>query len=170
VIYFFKILFGELIKIYHAKILGYYTSVDKISIYRWDKIENGEYQYLFKKKIGKVPEYFKLIITDMFYQFDNVNMSMINKQLNLAYLRSLYVTTKRSDFLNKARSLEAEILKELDIKIKGLPLNKQINFVETIFNSIGSIDKHKMDASRFKSLLNAAVEKLDQLNKSHGNN
>ncbi len=168
-IYFFKVLFSELLKIYHARILGYYKSVDKIPIYNWDKIEQGEYQYLFKKKIAKVPEYFKVIITEMFYQFEHVNMDMILKQLDYAYLKSLYVKTKNPDFLNKARSKESEIVKDLNHDIKKTPLNKQINFVETVFNSIGSIDKHKMDASRFKSLLNAAIEKQEKM-LSHGNN
>ena len=70
-----------------------------------------------------------------------------------------------------ANFLAAEIQKEESKPANNKPLNEQINFVESTFNSIGSIDKHKMDAGRFKSLLNQAVKKVEQLNsKANGSN
>lgn len=170
-IYFFKVFFKELFLNIYAKMLGYYTSVDKIPIYNWDKIENGHYEYLYKHKIGHVPEYFKKVISDMFFQFETVNSDLIQKRLDLAYLRSLYVTSKRIDFYNKARFLAAEIERMTEKEVKKSTLNEKINFVETTFNSIGSIDKHKVDAQRFYSMLNLAIKKIDNIRaKSHGNN
>ena len=162
--FFFKILFNELwLNFYAKKIKGYYISVDLIPIYNWDKIENGEYEYLYKRKAKRYPEYFKHVISEMFFQFENVNTDMITKQHQLAYIKSLYVTTKNIKYYNKANFLASEINKELSHKIKKQSLNEKINFIETTFNSIGSIDKHKMDASRFNSILNKAIKKVEQL-------
>ena len=168
--YFLKIFFGELIKIYHAKILGYYTSIDKIPIYNWDKVVGGEYKYLFKKRIGKVPSYFNQIVETMFYQLELVNMDSINERLNIAYVRSLYVTTKNKKYFNQANFMQAALDKKLEKNHKKSTLNEQINFIETTFNSLGAIDKHKMDAQSFYSKLNLAIKRNEELASRHGNN
>lgn len=140
-----------------AERLGYYDSIDDIPIYNWDKIENGDFKFLFKDKQGEVPVYFKDIISDMFFQFDKINMDMIERKHNLAYLYNLAITTQRTDFLMKARHLEAEIKKDESRTIKKSKLNTKANYIESAFNSIGSIDVKKMSASRFYSLLNLAI-------------
>ena len=107
----------------------------------------------------------------MFFQFEKVNMTMIEKKLNLAYIRSLFVTTNDVKFLNQANFLAAEIEKHESQDIKKTTLNEKINFIETTFNSIGAIDKHKMDAGRFYSMFNLAIDKIESQRKaSHGDN
>lgn len=168
--YFFKVLIAELKAIVKAKRIGYYTSIDDIPIYNWNKIENGEYKYLFKSSAKrdflKVPEFFPSIISEMFYQFEKVNMTMIEKRHTLAYLRSLFVTTGRVDFLNKSRHLEAEIkrLEKESSKVKKSTLNERINLIESTFHSIGNIDVKKMSASRFYSLLHLAIKNIEDAN------
>ncbi len=164
--YFLKILFTHIKINIKAEKLSYYTSIDDIPIYNWDKIENGEFKYLFKDKQGVVPEYFNKIISDMFYQFEHINMDMIEKKHTLAYLMNLYATTKRTDFLMKAKHLAAEINKEESIPVKKSTLNSKVNYIESSFKSIGSIDVKKMSVSRFYSLLNLAIKQ----NKSNGTN
>ncbi len=161
--YFIKILFTHVKINRTAEKLGYYTSIDDIPIYNWDKIEQGKFEYLFKTKRGVVPEYFTKIISNMFYQFEHVNMDIIEKKHKLAYLRNLYITTKRVDFLNKSRHLAAEIEKYENKVVKKQTLNEKINNIESIFNSIGSIDPKKMSTSRFYSLLHMAIKKADNI-------
>jgi hypothetical protein len=167
VIYFFRILFTELKILLKAKKIGYYTSIEDIPIFNWDKIENGKYKYLFKSSIKRdylqVPKFFSNIISEMFYQFEKVNMTMIEKRHKLAYLTNLYVTTKRVDFLNKSRHLKAEIdrLEKEQSKQNRSTLNEKVNLIETTFSSIGSIDVKKMSASRFYSLLYLAIKTIE---------
>lgn len=169
--YFFKGLFAELKAANKARKIGYYTSIEDIPIYSWDKIENGEYKFLFKSDIKrdflKIPEFFPKIIEEMFFQFEKVNMTLIEKRHKLSYLRNLFVSTGRVDFLNKSRHLQAEIeqLEKEHLKAKKTTLNEKVNLVETSFSSIGSIDVKKMSASRFYSLFHLAIKKIDANNK-----
>lgn len=166
IIYFFRVLMINIIINYQAEILGYYNTIEEIPIYNWAKIEEGKYEYLFKGKKGKVPEFFPKIITDMFFQFETINMEMIEKKHRLAYLKNLYLTTKRVDYLMKYRHLEAQIKQQESKKQNKSTLNEKINFIETVFSSIGSIDVHQMSASRFYSLYNAAIKKVENANNS----
>ena len=167
--YFLKGLVDELIKVFQANILGYYKSIDKIPIYNWDKVTNGEYKYLFKRRIGIVPEYFKTIVSDMFFQLEKVNMDHIRERLDVTYVRSLYVTTKDIQYYNKANFMQKALDKKLSKKVKRGTLNDQVNLIETTFNSIGSIDVHKVNAQRFYSMFNLAVKKIEA-SKKNGNN
>ena len=143
--------------------LRYYTSIEYIPIYNWYQIELGKFEYLFKNKKGKVPAFFSQIIEDMFYQFEIVDMTAIAKRHKLAYLMSLFVTSGRIDFLNKARHLKAEIERDSQKIVKNSTLNERVNFIEASFNSIGSIDVKKMSASRFYSLYHMAIKKAEKL-------
>lgn len=163
-IFFLKVFFKELFLNLYAKMLGYYTSLEIIPIYNWSKLEEGKLQYLYKKRIGKVPEYFKLVFEQMFYEFEKLDTTMIDKRLRLAYLRSLFQTTKNMQYYNKANFLMAEIKKDIQVKPKSMTLNERVNYIESTFNSIGTIDIHKMSASRFYSLLNLAIEKNSNAN------
>jgi hypothetical protein len=171
--FFLKILFTHIKINRKAEKLGYYTSIDDIPIYNWDKIENGKFEYLFKDKKGEVPEYFKQVISDMFFQFDKINMTLIEKKHKLAYLRSLVLTSSNRNqqvrYLNMSNHLDAEI-KELESKsIKKSTLNEKINYIETVFYSINSIDPKKTSASRFYSLFNLAIDRATKIN-SNGSN
>jgi hypothetical protein len=159
--YFFSVLFKHIKINKKAKKLGYYTSIADIPMYNWDKIEQGEFKYLFKKGSGVIPEYFPSIIQDMFFQFEKINIDSIEKKHKLAYLKNLYVTTKRTDFLNKHNHLKAEIEKEEKREIKKTTLNEKVNYIESVFNSIGNIDVKKMSAGRFYSLLDLAIKKAE---------
>ncbi len=164
---FIKILFIELFISLYAKVVGYYKSIDVISIYRWDKIEKGHYKYLYKRAINRVPECFKVITTEMFYQFEKINVNRFRKLHEIAYRRSLWVTSGKVQHYNSANFIAAEFEKESKKKIKQETLNEKVNYIEASLNSIGSIDVHKMSASRFYSLLDLATQKNKQ---THGNN
>ena len=167
--FFIKTLFAQIDINKKAGKLGYYTSIEDIPIFNWDKIEGGKYEFLFKDKQGEIPEFFQNIISDMFFQFEKINMGMIEKRHKLAYLRNLYATTNRVDFLNKARHLESEIQIEENQPIKKSTLNEKVNYIESVFNSIGSIKVKEMSASRFYSLLNLAMAEVEKRNR-HGVN
>ena len=162
--YFLKVLFSEIGITIYSKIVGYHTSIDIISAYRWHKIEEGELKYLYKRgMIEKIPKIFNLIFRDMFYQFEKIDPLYFRKMHKLAYLRSMYVTTKNIRFLNDANTLSNSIEKKNTKKISHT-LNEKVNFIESTFNSIGSIDVHKISASRFYALLDMAIKKAENGN------
>lgn len=159
--FFLKVFTREFSLARYAKTVGFYTNLDIIPIYNFYQLFDGKLEYLYKKKrIKKYPEYFKTVFVELFYQMEKVDMYMIEKQHKLQYLYSLYLTTKRSDFLNKARSLAHEIKKEKEHEKVNESLNESVNFIEMNNNSIGAIDVHKIAASRFYSLYYATIEKL----------
>lgn len=153
-----KAAFRELFLIIYAKVFGYYKNIDKLPIYNWNKLANGDYSYIYKRRIKGTPRFFKRLHLELFYQFEKVEMSGFDDILKLAYLRSLYVTTGQSRFLNKANFLEAKI----NSKPEGKPpkLNDMLNVIEETFKSIGQIDIYKMSTSRFYSLYYRAIEKI----------
>ena len=158
-IFAFKIFVRELLLMAYAKVFGYYKRLDKLPVFNWFEILQGRYQYIYKKPIKHSPAIFGKVYMDLFYQFEKVDMTYFKDIHKLAYLRSLHATTKQSRFLNQANFLEAKIKKE---KKGELPkLNDMINLIEEETNSIGSIDKYKMDTARFYSLYHRTVEKIN---------
>jgi hypothetical protein len=160
--YFISVLFKHVKINKTAEKLGYYKSIDDIPIYNWDKIEQGYFEYLYIDKIGTIPEYFMNVIGDMFFSLEKVNMKMIEKKHRRAYLKNLHASTGRPDFLVDYKLLDAEIKKEESKEVQRTTLNEKINFVETAFNSIGSIDPKIMSAGRFYSLLDLALKKVEK--------
>jgi hypothetical protein len=152
----------EIFLITYAKVIGYYKHIDYLPIYNWDKLSNGEFNYLYKFRIKATPRFFKRWYVELFYQFEKIEMSGFEDMLKLAYLKSLYVTTKQAKYLNMARSLEKRIKSKP--KTKPQKLNDMVNFVEETFSSIGSINVHKMSTSRFYSLYYRAIKKIKDSN------
>lgn len=162
-ILFLKIFFKELFISLFAKISGYYNSIDDISAYNWHFVEQGELQYLYKRiKIKKTPAIFKEVVKEMFYQFEKIDPTYFRKLHKLAYLKSLYLTTQNIRYLNDANTLEYNILHDEPKKKAKHTLNEKINFIETVFNSIGQINPKKLSASRFYSMLDLAIQKANK--------
>jgi len=167
-IYFLRAFFRELKLMYLAKKKGYYTHIDFLPVWNWFEISKGNLEYLYKKDPVKFyPEYFKKIPLEMLFQFEYLDTTYFQKMQQLAYLRALYATTKRFDYLNKANSLEHEIKKESSIENKKATLNEMCVFIEEAFKNIGAIDVQKMSTSKFFALYYRAIEKNK---KGNGNN
>jgi len=152
--------------IIYAKLFGYYKSIDTIPIYNWFEVTKGNYVYLYKRRINIHPEYFKLIYNDLFFQLEHIDTSYFEKIHKIAYLRALYVLTKKPQHLNNSNFLMAELNNKKEVINKPAKLNELVNYIEETFKNIGSIDVHKMSTSRFFSLYYRAIDK----NKSNGNN
>lgn len=162
-IYFFKILFHQLRLSFAAKRIGYYTHIDFLPVYNWFKILNGKYEYLYKKQGKKeYPEFFKNIPLEMLFQFEKLDMTYFEQIQKLAYLKALYVTSKKPDFLNKARALQKQLENDKKLNTKQPSLNEMLNYIEETNKNIGSIDVHKISTQRFFSLYNRAIEKNKQ--------
>lgn len=167
--FFLKVFFGELLIMGYAEIFGYYKRLDEIPIFNWFEVLNGKYNYLYKKRIKKVPSIFGQVYMNIFYQMDRINADYFRKIHKLAYLRSLHATTDQVRYLNQANFLEAEIIKTAKNPDKGIGLNDMLNIIEETFNNIGMIDKYKMDAARFYSLYYRAEEKIKAKNREYAN-
>jgi len=165
-IYAFKIFIREMSLIIYAKIFGYYKSIDVIPIYNWFKLTEGEFAYLYKRRINMHPEYFKLVYNDMFFQLERIDTNYFEKIHKVAYLRAWYVLTKKPQYLNSSNFLMAEINKAKEVKRKPIKLNELVTYIEETFKNVGTIDVHKMSASRFFSLYYRAIDK----NKPDANN
>jgi hypothetical protein len=167
--YVIKIFIGEMALYIYARLFGYYKHLDVLPAYNWFKILEGDYSYLYKRRIKKVPEVFKSFAAELFWQMEKVEMGYFDDMLKLAYLKSLWMTEKRPQFLNQARSLQHRIVQSGSKESKPARLNDMLNYIEETFSQEGQIDPKKISTSRFYSLYNRAVEKnereIDRLNK-----
>lgn len=154
----------EIFLITYAKMFGYYKNIDILPVYNWFKLMEGQYKYLYKKQIKQTPKFFVRLYSELFFQFDVVEMRSFDDILKLAYLFSLYETTENPKFLNQANSLKYQMTNRK--KTEPMKLNEMINRIEEQFDSIGKIDVHKMSTSRFFSLYYKAINKM----KKHGVN
>ena len=165
-IFAFKIFISELWLIFYANWRGYYKHIDKLPVYNWFKLSEGDYSYLYKKKrLKRCPEFFRALHMELWFQMEQIDPSYIRKLHKHAYLKSLYATTKNPRWINSANFLKAELESEKKVMQELPKLNDMLNIIEETFNNIGQIDVYKMSTSRFFSLLNKAIDK----NKKHGN-
>ena len=153
-----RIFLKEMFLLGYAKLFGYFNHIDNLPIYNWFKLYEGDYTYLYKRRISQTPHLFKDVYANLFFQLEKVDMRHFEDVHKLAYLRSLYATTKRPQFLNQANSLEST-LKKKDKKSKPLKLNDMLNYIEETFSNVGQIDPKKTSTSRFFSLYHRAIDK-----------
>jgi hypothetical protein len=121
----------------------------------------GNLKKLYKINfINYIPLKFVKIIENMYFQLDKIDMSIIQKEAELAILYSLAARTnnKVMKFNADSLSLELENKKKEMGKNKSAKLNDFLNYIEISLN-YGSIDPEKMKASRAFSLYNLALEK-----------
>jgi hypothetical protein len=159
-----KIFTREMALYFYARLFGYYKHLDTLPAYNWFKIMDGDYTYLYKRRINKTPEVFKDFASELFWQMEKVEMGYFDDTLKLAYLKSLWVTTKRPQFLNQARSLEHKIKQSNSKESKPQNLNDMLNYIEETFNQVGQIDPKKISTSRFYALFNRAIETVKKKN------
>ena len=157
--YAIKLFVREMYLLGYAKLFGYYNHIDILPIYNWFKLLEGDYTYLYKKRIAQTPHLFQDLYRMLFFQMEKVEMGYFENVHRLAYLKSLYVTTKKPQFLNQARSLEHR-MKEQNKKGGSKPkLNDMLNYIEKTFSKEGTLDPKKISTSRFYSLYHMAIEK-----------
>lgn len=166
---------GKLIDLFILSLPIYYTRMDKISIARWYDIINGDLISLYKIELFKrIPYLFLKIVENMWFQLDRVDMTMINKEAEIAILYSQAARLK-----NKSKKFLAdEMNRKLDIKKSELAkknkqkLNDFLNYIELTLDK--TVDPEKTSASRAYSLWFLAVEKNKQVEKrnklAHGRN
>lgn len=144
----------------------YYKSIDKLPVYNWFMIQNNDLKWLYKYRIFKyIPGFFLKVITDMVYQFETLDLTMIRKRAEYEILRSMAARQNNKNLEFNANLIEKEIEK-LEKKIKddnGLTLNGFLDYIEMTFESIGSLDPYKLSTSRAFSLYHKAIEKNKQL-------
>ena len=111
----------------------YHTDLNKICLKQWFDIINGDMKSLYKFKFfTHIPYKFENIISDMMFQLDYLDISIINKNAELAILRSIAARTK-----NKTMDFQADVL-ENAIKSKvnsgknaePIKLNEFIDYIE----------------------------------------
>ena len=149
----------------------YYTKLDEISIKRYFSVMEGSLKNLYKFDfINYIPTKFLEIMMDMLFQMDYLNTEIIEKESQIAILRSIAARTKSKEIVFQADCLAMELEKKKQTykNDKGTNLNSFINYIERTFNREGTIDPEKISASRAFSLFHAAVEenkRLEQLYK-----
>ena len=168
-----KVFINEYKLIKYAK-NNIYDSIETLPIYNWFKCNNGDLSYLYIKRKAEYPKYFKQILYLMHFEFDKMDNSNLRDHAKLAYLKSLHATaetpTEKAKFSNMYRSFEAVLENKANTETKKAKLNDLITMIEEVNNQIGVIDPHKMTTSRFFSLYNRTIEKIEAKNKQHGNN
>jgi len=143
----------------------YYTNVNRISLYNWFKVLEKDLSYLYKLRIFKrVPRFFYKISYDMMFQFDNIDTTYIQKQANIALLRSLAARNNDKSIQFQADVMANELKQKFEKNTKkDSSLNSFIDYIELTFESIGMINPYKMSASRAFSLYHKAIDKNKRL-------
>ena len=148
----------------------YHTDLNKICLKQWFDVINGDQKSLYKFKFfNHIPYKFENIISDMMFQLDYLDISIINKNAELAILRSIAARTK-----NKTMDFQADVL-ENAIKSKvnsgknaePIKLNEFIDYIEMTFEQINSIDPYKISASRAFSLYHKAIDQNKRVQKMY---
>jgi len=157
--YVIKLFVREMSLLGYAKLFGYYNHIDILPIYNWFKLLEGDYTYLYKRRIVQTPHLFQDLYGILFFQMEKIEMGYFENIHKLAYLKSLYATTKKPQYLNQARSLEHRIKTAQKKDNKNPRLNDMLNYIEETFSNVGQLDPMKTSTSRFYSIYNRAVEK-----------
>ena len=157
--YVIKLFVREMSLFFYAWLFGYYKHIDTLPIYNWFKLLDGDYTYLYKKRIAQTPYLFQDLYGQLFFQMEKVEMGYFENVHKLAYLKSLYVTTKNPQFLNQARSLEHRMIEENKNDNKKPKLNDMLNYIEETFSNIGQVNPMTTSTSRFYALYNRAIDK-----------
>jgi hypothetical protein len=164
---FFRLLFAifrnGITKIIDKIILSlpiYYTRMDKISIARWFEVMGGKFNKLYKYFSFKyIPYKFLKISEDMYFQLDQINTEIIQKEAELAILYSMAARLNNKSMLFNADQQRKKLNEEKEnlSKKKPLKINDFLNYIELTLNK--NIDPEKMSASRAFSLFHIAVER-----------
>ena len=139
----------------------YYNNLEKISLRKWFDIIEGNYIELYKIKLTKhVPSFFLEIIMDMTFKSDNVDLTELKKQADLAILYSMAARMDNKSILFQADSMSKDMeKKDKKNESKEVKLNDFIDYIEITFEQIGTIDPDKISASRAFSLYHKAVQR-----------
>jgi hypothetical protein len=144
--------------------------MDKISIARWFEIMDGKVENLYKFTwIKWIPLKFVKIIEDMYFQLENINTEIIQKEAELAILYSQAARMKNPMMKFKADG-EKKKLEDKKIELaknKGAKLIPFIHYIEQTLKI--SIDPEKMSAAMaFYKYYNANEinKQIEQRNKA----
>ena len=144
----------------------YYTKLDKISLKSWFEVIEGNKKSLYKVRfISYIPKKFDKIILDMLFQMDYMNTEIIEKEAQLAVLRSIATRNKDRSMQFQADVLANELKKQKQAyeTSKGMNLNAFIDYIEMTLECIGAINPEKITASRAFSLYQKAIERNKRL-------
>lgn len=145
----------------------YYTSIKQLPIVNWFDLQENKFDALYKKRLFKrVPFFFHNIATEMYFEFEKVNMELIYEKRDIAIMASMAAREKNKAKEFNSRTMNNALLKKMAKQNKdNLTLNAMIDYIELTFESIGSLDVYKLTTSRAFSLYNQAIEKNKRLEK-----
>lgn len=144
----------------------YYTTIHKLPVANWFKLQDGDYGALyFRIKFKRIPSFFGDIAKGMLFEFDNLDLSLLRKHAYVAVLKSMAARTKNKTIEFNANKIQKEIDNELSLLIneRRQTLNEFIDYIEITFNQIGSQDPNKLTTARAFSLYQRAKEKNEHL-------
>lgn len=143
-----------------AKQKNYYENIEDIPVYNFFKASKGEYQYLYKnvKDYDKPyqEELFKIILSEMYFQFKKLDNTHLRKKAELELYWSKWIIEKnyrwKNEFNTLKNKLDKEVRKELDI-------DDFTDYIERTFNQpVGSLDVYKVSASKAFNNYHRALE------------
>lgn len=150
----------------------YYKSIHKMPVYNWFMCQQNDLKYMYKVRLfNYVPAFFLKVLTDMVYQFDKLDLTVLRKQSEYEILRSLAARQQDKNLKFNADLLKKEIEK-LENKSKkdvNLTIDGFIDYIELTFDRPGTLDPFKISTARAFSLYHKAVEKNEAARKHYEN-
>jgi len=146
----------------------YYTSINyrPIPIANWFRVKEGDLSAIYRFKIfTRIPRFFLKIVNDMIYEFENLDLTLLNEKWEAARLKSMAIRTKNKRYEFLANELKTKIEKkekELNNQ-KTQTLNEFIDYIELTLECTGTINPDKFGTGRAYSLYHKAVEKNKRL-------
>lgn len=138
----------------------YYESITKMPVYNWFEIKSGNFKALYQIKLWDyIPSFFDKVALNMFYEFDVLDLTLLRKKADHAFMDSIAKRTNDLSLQFQADVLKKDIERQEEKKGEEVTLNKFIDYIEITFNCVGTIDPFKISTSRAFSLYNKAVQK-----------
>jgi len=136
----------------------YYTSIDRMPIAYWFELQNNKFEVLYKIRLFKrIPNFFYQIANDMYFQFDNLDMTLLRKKADMIVLSSIAARTNNASIKFQSEVLKREIEKKVGKSGNEMKLNDFIDYIELTFESIGMVKPYETSTSRVFSLYHKAV-------------
>lgn len=141
-------------------------------VYNWFMCQQNDLKYMYRYRIfNHVPVFFLKTLTDMVYQFDKLDLTILRMRVEYEILRSLAARQQDKNLKFNADLLKKEIEK-LEIKSEkdvNLTIDGFLDYIELTFDRPGTLDPFKLSTARAFSLYHKTVEKNEAARKHHEN-
>ncbi len=144
----------------------FYKDLNEIPLFNWWQCKNGKYEYLWKKHDSYVPQFFKKVFDDMYFQLDYVDTEEIRKEVQKNIYYSKYLTTQDIKWKRKADTESAKVKLIKSVPTKELKLNDLIKSVQKALDINYYLDARIISAGYFWNLYSDAINQSSK----HGYN